>query len=393
MTHYLVLGAGRQGTAVVHDLVENGGATAITWVDSREASLQTSMRRVAQATGFKAVRGQALDATDRRALMPLFTEAKVCVNALPYRYSLAMTQLALEGGTHYLDLGGNTEIVQEQLELHRMHHRGAELCVLPDCGLMPGLGNLLVALAVDELGPCSSVEVRCGGLPQDPKPPLDYMIVFSVAGLTNEYFGRAQVLRGGAVTEVPTFTELEEFEVEGLGPVEAFITSGGLSTTPETFAGRIDELDYKTIRYRGHHEKFKVLLELGLLGEEPIRVGNVDIVPRQLLHRQLEKHLSHPGAKDVTVLTMRAEARPPKKGKSAPAGKQSIRARLLDVHDERTGYSSMERTTAFSATACAAMVARGDAVVGPGTLETAIDPHIFLRELGTRGIEVTIERD
>jgi lysine 6-dehydrogenase len=393
MTHYLVLGAGRQGTAVVHDLVEHGGATSITWVDSREAALQTSMRRVSQATGFKALRGQALDASDRRALMPLFTEAKVCVNALPYRYSLAMTQLALEGGTHYLDLGGNTEIVQEQLELHRAHHRGAELCVLPDCGLMPGLGNLLVALAVDELGPCSVVEVRCGGLPQDPMPPLDYMIVFSVAGLTNEYFGRAQVLRDGAVTEVPTFTELEEFEVEGLGPVEAFITSGGLSTTPQTFAGRIDELDYKTIRYPGHHGKFKVLLELGLLGEDPVRVGNVDIVPRQLLHHQLEKHLTHPGAKDVTVLTMRAEAKPPKKGAQAPEGKRAIRARMLDVHDERTGYSSMERTTAFSATACAAMVARGDAVVGPGTLETAIDPHTFLRELATRGIEVAIERD
>lgn len=384
MTHYLVLGAGRQGTAAVHDLVENGGATAITWVDSHDASLQTSMRRVARETGFSALRGQALDASDRRALMPLFTEAQVCVNALPYRYSLAMTQLALEGGTHYLDLGGNTQIVREQFELHRAHHRGDEICVLPDCGLMPGLGNLLVALAVEELGDCASVEVRCGGLPQDPKPPLGYMLVFSVAGLTNEYFGRAQVLRGGEVTEVDTFTGLESFEVEGVGPVEAFITSGGLSTTPETYAGRIDQLDYKTIRYPGHHEKFKVLLDLGLLGEDPVRVGNGDVVPRQMLHHLLEEHLSRPGEKDVTVMTMRATAK---------KGGASISAKLLDVHDERTGYSSMERTTAFSATAVAAMVARGDAEVGPGPLESSIDPRTFLGELAARGIEVEVTRD
>jgi len=384
MTHYLVLGAGRQGTAAVHDLVENGGATAITWVDSHDASLQTGMRRVARETGFKALRGQALDASDRRALMPLFTEAEVCLNALPYRYSLAMTQLALEGGTHYLDLGGNTQIVREQFELHRTHHRGAELCVLPDCGLMPGLGNLLVALAVDELGDCASVEVRCGGLPQDPKPPLGYMLVFSVAGLTNEYFGRAQVLRGGQVTEVDTFTGLESFEVEGVGPVEAFITSGGLSTTPETFAGRIDELDYKTVRYPGHHAQFKVLLDLGLLGEDPVRIGNADVVPRHMLHHLLEEHLSHPGEKDVTVMTLRATAK---------KGGKSLSAKLLDVHDERTGYSSMERTTAFSATAVAAMVARGDAKVGPGPLESSIDPKTFLAELAQRGIEVEVTRD
>jgi len=383
MTHYLVLGAGRQGTAAVHDLVTHGGATAITWVDSEQVRLSAGLRRVARSTGFESIRGQTLDASDRRALMPLFTEANVCLNALPYRFSLAMTQLALESDTHYLDLGGNTAIVREQFEMHRNHPRAAELCVLPDCGLMPGLGNILVALAVQELGDCARVAVRCGGLPQNPKPPLDYMLVFSVAGLTNEYFGRAQVLRGGKLAEVPTFTELENFELEGLGPVEAFITSGGLSTTPETFEGRIQDLDYKTIRYPGHHAKFKVLLDLGLLGEEPVRVGKVDVVPRHLLHLLMEKHLDFPGERDVTVITMEAAAK---------RGKKRLRAALVDRHDERTGFSSMERTTAFSATACAAMVARGDVKPGPGPLERAIDPVLFLEELATRGLAVEIER-
>jgi lysine 6-dehydrogenase len=383
MTHYLVLGAGRQGTAAVHDLVTHGGASAITWVDSEEARLSAGLRRIGRATGFEAIRGQALDASDRRALMPLFTEANVCLNALPYRFSLAMTQLALESETHYLDLGGNTAIVREQLDLHRRHPNGSKVCVLPDCGLMPGLGNLLVALAVQELGDCAKVAVRCGGLPQNPKPPLDYMLVFSVAGLTNEYFGKAQVLRGGKLTEVSTFTELESFAIEELGPVEAFITSGGLSTTPETFAGRIGELDYKTIRYPGHYAKFKVLLDLGLLGEDPVRVGKVDVVPRQLLHLLLEKHLDFPGEKDVTVITMEAVAK---------KGKKRIAAKLVDRADSKTGHSSMERTTAFSATACAAMVARGEARIGPGPLETAIDPILFLSELEERGLTVEIDR-
>ena len=130
----------------------------------------------------------------------------------------------------------------------------------------------------------------------------------NVALLAYNTLGNADVIRNGKVSTIPTFTELEPIEWPGMGKLEAFITSGGLSTTPWTFEGKIKELDYKTIRYPGHHAKFKVLLDLGLLGEQPVRVGANDVVPRHLLHVLLEKVLAHPGDRDLTLLSMHATA-------------------------------------------------------------------------------------
>ncbi|QDU68596.1 saccharopine dehydrogenase family protein [Engelhardtia mirabilis] len=382
MTHYLVLGAGMQGTAAVYDLALRGQATALTWIDSSSERLEAGLRRIAELVKFQGLRGQVIDANDRRAMQPLFTEADVCLNALPYRFAPSLTLLALEGRCHYLDLGGNTAVVQEQLELHRGHPNAKHLCVLPDCGLMPGMGNLFVALAVAELGDCSEVAVRCGGLPQDPKPPLDYMLVFSVAGLLNEYFGRAQVLREGRVVEVPTFTELEQLEFDRIGAVEAFVTSGGLSTTPWTFEGRIDRLDYKTVRYPGHHGKFKLLLELGLLDEDPVQfAGANQVVPRALLSGLLQKRLHFHGDRDLVVLRCSAKAK---------EGGRTLEIEVYDAFDEHTGFTAMERTTAWSATACAVAVATGEVAPGPRPLEQAMDPHSYLRALRLRGFEIQV---
>jgi lysine 6-dehydrogenase len=380
--HYLVLGAGRQGTACVYDLLRHGEAELVTWVDGDPDRLQSALRHLGRLGLSEGLRGQVADAGDHRALQPLFSDAAVCVNALPYRFATSMTLLALEGRCHYLDLGGNTEIVREQLELHQAHSRASELCVLPDCGLMPGMGNLFVAHAVAELGDCARVSVRCGGLPKEPRPPLGYMLTFSVAGLTNEYFGRATVLRQGQPVEVDTFGELESFEHPSLGPVEAFITSGGLSTTPWSFAGRIAELDYKTVRYPGHHAKFETLLELGLFQEDPVRVDGYPVIPRHLLHERLERCLPKGDRRDV--VTMRMEA-------VSADGKRRLEVDLLDEYDPETDFTAMERCTAFSATACAHAVATGEVSPGPRPLESAVEPRSHVSALRKRGLDVTVD--
>ena len=382
MTHYLVLGAGLQGTAAVYDLVERCGADLVTWLELDPARLEAGLRRMHDLGASKGVRGQALDVSDHRALQPHFTEADVCVNALPYRFSTSMTMLALEGRCHYLDLGGNTEVVREQLELHAGHPNAAELCVLPDCGLMPGMGNLFVAYAVAELGHCASVAVRCGGLPQEPRPPLDYVLTFNVAGLTNEYFGEATVLRDGRPVTTPAFGEYEQFELDRVGPVEAFITSGGLSTTPWTFSGQIDRLDYKTVRYRGHHAKFTVLSELGLLDQDPVLVDGHAVVPRHLLHERLTTCLPSDDRRDLVTMTCDAVA---------AADGRRLRIELHDRFDEATGFTAMERTTAWSTTICAHDVAQGKITPGPRPLERAVDPHDYLRSLVRRGFDVTVD--
>lgn len=155
MTHYLVLGAGLQGTAAVHDLICRGNAKALTWVDNDAKRLDTGLTRIRKLCttelsrpSWEGLHGHVLDASNEAALVPLFKAADVCLNAFPYRFALQMTRLALDGECHYLDLGGNTELVRKQLEMHKAHANASKLCVLPDCGLMPGMGNHFTALAV-----------------------------------------------------------------------------------------------------------------------------------------------------------------------------------------------------------------------------------------------------
>ena len=396
MSTHLVLGAGMQGTAAAYDLIQHGGATRLVLVDSSEERLEAARTRLEALTGFPGLEARRIDvAGPDGPLRAAFEEADLCMNCLPYRFSVAMTRLALDTGTHLADLGGNTAVVREQLAMAAAHPRGGEVAILPDCGLMPGMGNVFIGHAVRELGDCASVRVRCGGLPTEPRGPLDYELIFNVYGLINEYFGRAQVLRDGELAELDTFTELEDVAIDfarhGLTQrdCEAFITSGGLSTTPWTFAGRIGELDYKTVRYRGHHERFKLLVDLGLLDEDAVDVvpsrddlAPARVAPRDVLAGCLERTLTYPDTVDLAFLRCTA---------TATSG-ATLELEMFDVRDEATGFTAMERTTAYSATACLVGVPAGKVTVGGGPIETAVDSAWYLDALAERGIEVRVTR-
>ncbi|MDQ3755340.1 MAG: saccharopine dehydrogenase, partial [Acidobacteriota bacterium] len=158
------------------------------------------------------------------------------------------------------------------------------------------------AARFDEL---EEIHIRVGGLPQEPKPPLNYQIVFSVEGLINEYVERARVLRGGRIVEVESMTELERLSFPApYGEMEAFQTSGGTSTLPETFSGRLQELDYKTIRYPGHCEGFKLLIDLGLASGDPLEIDGARVIPRRWLGEMLLRRLP---ADEPDVVLIRVE--------------------------------------------------------------------------------------
>ena len=216
MTTFLVMGLGLQGTAAAHDLIVNGiagdASSRILLMDNDSRRLQAARERLFALTGcgqMETIVAEApleAAAPEADAFREALHAADAALNGLPYRYSQALTELALDSGCHLADLGGNTAIVRGQLDTAARHWAGKTTAILPDCGLMPGMGNMFVAHAVRELGACDEVRVRCGGLPVVPSGPLDYALLFNVYGLINEYFGRAQVLRGGAVREVETFT-------------------------------------------------------------------------------------------------------------------------------------------------------------------------------------------
>jgi lysine 6-dehydrogenase len=353
-----VLGAGKQGLAIAFDLARHGGATALTLVEADRAVLREGARRLRRLLPGTPIRTVAAALTGKEAVRVLRGHA-VAVSALPYRFNPAMARAAVAAAVHFVDLGGNTDLVLEELDLDRAAKK-AGVGVVPDAGLAPGLANELAAIAMDEVPGARRVVIRCGGLPVHPRGPLGYSILFSLAGLTNEYTGMCEVLRAGRIRRVEAFTEPEPFDAPGgLGTLTAFHTSGGASTAPRTFRGRLDTYEYKTLRYPGHYEKVRAMIELGLLDLDPVLVKGVPVVPRDLFHAVAGPRLEEPGVKDLALLRVDCTDR---RGRG-------VRYQMLEYLDPRTRFTAMERTTGYPAAVIAADLAAGRLPPGARTPE------------------------
>jgi lysine 6-dehydrogenase len=184
-------------------------------------------------------------------------------------------------------------------------------------------------------------------------------------------------------------TELESLEFDGFPALEAFQTSGGTSTLPDTFLGSIKELDYKTIRYAGHCDKFKAMIDLGLCSSEEIVVDYQKVKPRKVFGELLQKHLPADGPDYVLV---RLEfVGTPKPGPQQSGGTKRLRYDIVDKFDPATGLSAMMRTTAFPASIIAQMMAKEEVLMrGATPQEKAIDPDKFVAELARRNINILI---
>ncbi|MDT5269775.1 MAG: hypothetical protein QOH49_1961 [Acidobacteriota bacterium] len=376
----LVLGAGRMGLGAAYDLAHNSeGVELVTVADVDEGRA----RAVAETLRDGRVRAEQVDVADRARVVELMRGHDAALSCVTYFHNLQLARAAVEARTHFCDLGGNNTVVDAELALDD-EARAAGVNVVPDCGLAPGMVSVLAAHGAARFAQLDELHIRVGGLPQQPRPPLDYQIVFSVEGLINEYVERARVIRGGELIEVESMTELESLDFpEPYGRMEAFQTSGGTSTLPETFAGRVRELDYKTIRYPGHCERFKLLIDLGLASSEEVEAGGTRIVPRKLLGELLNRHLP---ADEPDLVFIRLEFA----GRLADGGSATrLRYDIIDRFDSRTGLSAMQRTTAFPASLVAQMMARGQTTLkGAVPQERCIPPDAFVAELARRDIRI-----
>jgi lysine 6-dehydrogenase len=306
-----------------------------------------------------------------------------CLSAVPYFLNEALTRAAVRAGVHFNDLGGNTEVVRRQVAMDR-EAKDQGVSVVPDCGVAPGMANTLAAHGIQKLDRPEHVRIRCGGLPENKSLPLGYRVLFAMEGLTNEYFGKALVLRDGKVKEIPTFEEVESVDFpDPIGRLEAFVTSGGTSTCPLTYQGRLTSYDYKTLRYPGHYEKMKMMRDLGFLELESIDVKGHKVVPRDVFHSVMRKAWTFPNERDLLILRIDVEG--------THAGRSAhYRAQIIDRQDEKTGFTAMERTTAFAAAIVTAMQARGQVRPGARGVEQAVEPETFVSELTKRGFPLEI---
>lgn len=373
----LVLGAGRMGHGAVYDLVHNSpGVESVTIADFDTKKAE----RVAESVGTNKITATYIDAANYAAIIQLMQGHDSAISCVNYWYNETLSQAAIETRTNFCDLGGNNYVVDEQLALDAKA-KAAGISIIPDCGLAPGMVSILAMHGAAKFDEIQEIHIRVGGLPQNPQPPLNYQLVFSVEGLINEYIETARVIRNGEIKEVDSMTELEELAFEGFPLLEAFQTSGGTSTLPDTFLGKIRELDYKTIRYAGHCDKFKTMIDLGLCSSDEMVADYVKVKPRKMFGELLQKNLPADGPDYVLV-------RLDFVGKKDGAAKK-LRYDIVDKQDEQTGLSAMMRTTAFPASIIAQMMAAGDVLErGATPQEKAIDPVKFVAELERRNINV-----
>jgi lysine 6-dehydrogenase len=244
--------------------------------------------------------------------------------------------------------------------------------------------SVLAADAVSAMDVAESVEIRVGGIPQRRGGPMDYSLVFNIEGLINEYIEAGVVLEDGEPRVVECPGDFEELEFPApFGTLEAFNTSGGVSTLPETYRGRVRRLNYKTIRYPGHGRSILAMKQLGLFSSTPVVVEGAAVKPRALFAAAAGPVLDR-GEPDAILLRVTA--------RGVKAGREFTRVyTMIEYPDTEHGLSAMMRTTAYPATAVLMMLARGEvAEKGAMPQERCIEPGAFLEALGRSGLKLEI---
>ena len=365
------------GWAAAFDLARSDQVQEITLADNNEQRLSEAVERIKRLTGTGKIKAVKFDAADTEAARKLMQGHDGALSAVPYFLNLGLAKSAIAAGCHFADLGGNNTVVKQQLELED-EAIAAGVAIAPDCGLSPGMASILGGELLRRIGgKADALKIYVGGLPQTPRPPFNYQLVFSVEGLINEYSEPAKILRDGKIITIEPLTEVEPFEMEGFPELEAFHTSGGTSTLPETFQGQVGECFEKTLRYPGHVRMLRSLYDLGLFSSVKRSVNGTEVAPRQVTSRLFEEQFTR-DEPEVTLLRVEAHHDDVVASFS-----------MVDYTDAATGLTSMMRTTAWPASIVLQMLIAGE-IRKRGCIrqETDVPAQLFLHEMARRDVVI-----
>jgi lysine 6-dehydrogenase len=377
---FAILGSGMQGTAAAYDLAKHADPEVILMGDVSLENAQTNSDRVNSLVGRSICQPRQVDALDPEALGSFLRGVDVVLSCVPYWMHPRIAAVAVREKTNMVDMGGDTAVAWETLKLDDLAKREG-VAIVPDSGLAPGLVNDLASYFMEKLAEVETVKLYCGGLPQNPKPPFNYKLVFNIEGLVTEYSHNADVIRNGKVTQVDTLSELETIRVEGLGEMEAFTTSGGSSTAPYTFEGKLDTYEYKTIRFPGHCERMRTFRDFGFWDDKPVHTRSGEAIPLHVFHKLMGEALRDPADKDMVIV----------RGVGiGTVGHKRVKMQIdiHEYHDEVTGFTAMERLTGFSTAIYAKHLAEGGCKPGCHRYETAMKGEKFVDEIIKRGIKL-----
>jgi len=337
----LVLGYGNIGSVIAADLAENMPSTEVVIAGRRRSKAD----EVATAINKKNVVGIQLDARKYHELVNAVRGFDLVVGALPGDIGYQSVTAVIDAEVDMVDV---SYMPENPLALNEYAAK-AGVIVVPDCGVAPGISNLLLGHSISKLDSVESIYIMVGGLPEKPVPPLGYTITWSPEGLIDEYTRTARIVENGEMVEVEALTGLERVEFPGVGKLEGFFTDG-LRTLLYTMKG-VKTMWEKTLRYPGHVEKIKLLKDLGFFSENPIDIGNARLPPRRVTAKLFEKKLYRPEIKDILALKVEVD------GIKDEAKKHYV-YHVLDYCDEKHGVTAMARTTGYPASILAQLIAQ-----------------------------------
>jgi lysine 6-dehydrogenase len=375
---FLIIGSGMQGRACAFDMLRNPATEQVVLADSN-AKMLASAKAFINSPKLKAI---SLDAADVAKVKKLAAGVDVVVSCVPYFLNLNLAKAAVAAKRHFVDLGGNTEITFKELELDAKA-KAAGVSVIPDVGLGPGMTSTVAIHGMAQLDEVDEVKIRDGGLPQNPRPPMNYLLTFSEHGLINEYVEDATAIRDFKLVKVPGLGEIEQLDVPGLGKMEAAHAAGGLSTLGYTLEGKVRSVDCKLIRYPGHCAVINAMNAMGFFSQKKRKVGKNTLAPRELSAALFREHFERPGEKDFVVIHTTIIGK--KNGRRAV-----VVYDMFDKYDEENKMTAMCRTTGFPASIVAQMLAT-KVINKPGAhrVEHGIPAEPFFAEMRKRGFNLS----
>jgi len=351
---YVILGYGKIGRAIVNDFLTFTKNTPIEVYDPI-ARMPPSNDRV------QYIRSDPMSEENRKNV---FSVDNVIVSALPANLRGKLMRLAIQTHSRLVDVTfGNDDVFS-----YSPGGESEEFLIIPDCGLAPGISNLLVGALGGKFDELEDVRIYVGGIPDNPIPPLEYKITFSADSVIDEYVNPARIIENGKTVVKEALSSVEQFQWKSPElDLEAFLTDG--LRTLLTYRKRPRNMFEKTVRYRGHAEKVRLLRDLGLFNSEKIAIGNITLSPRAFTERILDTKLRYSNVGDLVLLKVELTG---KTGEDM----NSREATLFFRSSAGSEFSAMAITTGSTAAITAQLV--GDGIIR----ETGVVP---MEQLGSHG--------
>lgn len=378
----VILGAGLMGTEAARDLVKSEDVNRVYLADLH-------VRRAEDFAGelmSEKLDILWLDATNEEQLADVMSLGDVVINALFYTFNETVARIAIEKGVHAIDLGGHIGGATDAVLKMNEQASKKGVTVIPDLGVAPGMINILTGYGASQLDKINTIKIYVGGIPVEPEPPLQYNLVFSLEGVFDHYTDPSHVIRNGKLEEIPSLSEIESIAFEGYDELEAFHTSGGTSTLTKSYSN-VETLEYKTIRYKGHAEKFQVLVDLGLLSrDQTVNMYGRPLKIRDVMREFLTPKLKLGDKSDAVLLRVIVQGEQAKK-------EVTYEYNLITEKDTSKNITAMARATASTISIVAQMIGKGEITKrGVYPPEKIVPGKLYIEELAKRGVIIEEEK-